>query len=199
MQLNSGGWGMPTLISITMFATAQIDKKSATNSMTAPAPVLFPIVFNAFIHPLQNKNKTTHDNKIDTTLKNFLSNSQHRKVSVICMPYSNSKEPKHIFSAKMYWHFSFFSTKLYIVGTHLWHLAVASNEYPQHTFSWRNKKKYFYAGTPSYHQLLNQHDCRNCICSKYLDSLQQLNTLFKGSIIVLPPLRKLSTLEGKTG
>ena len=107
MQLNSGGWGMPTLISITMFATAQIDKNSATNSMTAPAPVLFPIVFNAFIHPLQNKNKTTYDNKIDTTLKNSLSNSQHRKVSVICMPYSNSKEPKHIFSAKMYWHFLF--------------------------------------------------------------------------------------------
>ena len=35
------------------------------------------------------------------------------------------------------------------MGTHQKRLRSASNEYPQHMFSWRNKKKY-YLDTPSY-------------------------------------------------
>ena len=39
------------------------------------------------------------------------------------------------FSTKKYQYFSYFSTKTYDVA-----LRGASNEYPQHMFSWRNKK-----------------------------------------------------------
>ena len=59
---------------------------------------------------------------------------------------------KH-FSTKVHWYLSNFSTKKHM----LWYSLEAprwgaSNEYPQHMFSWRNKKKYL-SDTSSYLEL----------------------------------------------
>ena len=41
------------------------------------------------------------------------------------------------FPTKKYWYFSYFCTKMYVVGTQ----GGTFNEYPQHTFSRSNKKQ----------------------------------------------------------
>ena len=50
-------------------------------------------------------------------------------------------------SVQKYWYFSYFSMKTYCGYSLEAPLRGASNEYPQHMFSWRNKTKY-YLDTP---------------------------------------------------
>ena len=59
------------------------------------------------------------------------------------VPHRSIALVKTLFSIQKYWYFSYFSTKTCCGYSLEAPHRGASNEYPQHTFSWRNKKNIY--------------------------------------------------------